>query len=350
MRKQLLFFCFIIFASLGLSAQDAHFSQNYATPMYVNPGLTGLYNGDIRMTATFRNQWASISTSAPYRTLAVSVDGKLTPDNGKKGWISGGLHILSDKAGLLNFSTNAIDVALALNTSIAESHFISFGLMAGINRKSFDFNTAEFGNQFNGIGYSSEIQSNEIFDSNGYTRFGLSGGGIYYYLKDNRTYWYVGGAAYNLVQSKKTFLGVGEEGLGMPSRISAQMGGSFKVHSRIDIVPGLYFVKQSIHLKTDLGTLVRYVIQNNSRSGIFRALSIGPWLRLTKGFESGMEMDALIIATRLDYDAWAFGLAYDFNISDLNNATNGKGGTELTVAYMPKIRVRKLAPTSCPRF
>ena len=350
MKKQLLLFFLILSASFGLQGQDPHFSQNYATPLYINPGLTGLYNGDVRMTATFRNQWSSISNSAGYRTLAVSVDGKLTPGDGKGSGISGGLHIMSDQAGLLNFSTNAIDVALALNTSLGDAHFLSLGVMAGVNRRSFDFSGAQFGNQFDGVGYSSEIQSNEVFENNSYSRMGLSGGLVYYYMQDNRTYWHAGAAAYNLIQTEKTFIGDGDEGLGIPSRLSAQFGASLRIADRADIVPGVYFIKQGVHYKADIGTLLRYVFMNNSRSGTFRAMSIGPWVRIVKDYIEGINTDALIIATRLDYDAWSFGIAYDFNISVLNTATNGKGGFELTTAYMPKIRVRKLAPTSCPRF
>ncbi|RYE11728.1 MAG: type IX secretion system membrane protein PorP/SprF, partial [Sphingobacteriales bacterium] len=36
---------------------DPHFSQYYANPLYLNPALTGVIDGDYRATVNFKQQW-----------------------------------------------------------------------------------------------------------------------------------------------------------------------------------------------------------------------------------------------------------------------------------------------------
>jgi len=94
----------------------------------------------------------------------------------------------------------------------------------------------------------------------------------------------------------------------------------------------------------------RYVLQHNDHSNVFRAFSIGPLLRVTQHFEKAIGLDALIVAAKVDYDDLSIGLSYDLNISELNNATSGKGGSEVSVVYTPKVRSKRASPVSCPRF
>jgi len=47
----------LLCASVVSNAQtDPHFSQYYAYPMWLNPGLTGAIDGDYRVTALYRDQ------------------------------------------------------------------------------------------------------------------------------------------------------------------------------------------------------------------------------------------------------------------------------------------------------
>ena len=73
------FFTIALLLSLGLlpallRAQDVHFSQQYAAPLFVNPAMTGLMQGDVRGSVIYRNQWASAMTGTPFRTIYGSAD------------------------------------------------------------------------------------------------------------------------------------------------------------------------------------------------------------------------------------------------------------------------------------
>jgi len=43
-----------------INAQDFHLSQTEASPMILNPALTGAFKGDHRLSIHQRNQWASV--------------------------------------------------------------------------------------------------------------------------------------------------------------------------------------------------------------------------------------------------------------------------------------------------
>ena len=57
-----------------LQAQDIHFSLYEETGQVINPGLTGIFTGDMRISTNFRSQWASLG--APYKTFAAAMDMK----------------------------------------------------------------------------------------------------------------------------------------------------------------------------------------------------------------------------------------------------------------------------------
>ncbi|WP_425273468.1 type IX secretion system membrane protein PorP/SprF [Pseudomonas morbosilactucae] len=72
MRKILVI---ILFCSPQLLlSQDFSFSQFYEMPMLRNPALSGIFNGDIRVSSVYRNQWGSISV--PFQTRAIGVEYK----------------------------------------------------------------------------------------------------------------------------------------------------------------------------------------------------------------------------------------------------------------------------------
>ncbi|MGH2553361.1 MAG: type IX secretion system membrane protein PorP/SprF, partial [Chitinophagaceae bacterium] len=54
------------------TAQDPNFSQFFASPMTLNPALTGKFDGVYRVAGNFRNQWPTINNA--YVTKTASID------------------------------------------------------------------------------------------------------------------------------------------------------------------------------------------------------------------------------------------------------------------------------------
>src|SRR3546814_14835028 len=61
----------------GAFAQDPHLSQYYSSPLFLNQALTGMFNGDFRLSGNQKTQWGSIPT--PSRPSVASLDTLLDP-------------------------------------------------------------------------------------------------------------------------------------------------------------------------------------------------------------------------------------------------------------------------------
>ena len=64
-------------------AQDPHFSQFFASPLTLNPALTGKFDGTLRAAGNYRNQWPAFNNVYTTSTLSVdfSILNKIIPEN-----------------------------------------------------------------------------------------------------------------------------------------------------------------------------------------------------------------------------------------------------------------------------
>ncbi|RYD92550.1 MAG: type IX secretion system membrane protein PorP/SprF [Sphingobacteriales bacterium] len=163
-------------AASQLQAQvDPHFSQYYAYPMWLNPALTGVINGDLRVNANFKNQWATINNA--YKTGAISVDMRPTEKIGV------GLNIINQAAGDAGYNYFAAygSFGYAIAVSNDGNKKLSFGVQAGVINRSFDMNRAQFGNQYDpSSGYNPNLPNFENFDGTNALVFDSSAGIFYY--------------------------------------------------------------------------------------------------------------------------------------------------------------------------
>src|ERR1700748_3390670 len=109
------FFCW----GPAANAQDPGFSQFYASPLTLNPALTGKFNGVVRVAGNYRNQWPAINNA--FITSTISVDAPIMtnklPDNDTWGI---GLMAMTDKtaSGVLN--SNFVSFSTAYHKSLDE--------------------------------------------------------------------------------------------------------------------------------------------------------------------------------------------------------------------------------------
>src|SRR5262245_20435253 len=62
----------LLFANSANAQVEPHFSQYYAYPMWLNPALTGAFDGDFRVTGIHRRQWGGLMQ--PFSTYGLSAD------------------------------------------------------------------------------------------------------------------------------------------------------------------------------------------------------------------------------------------------------------------------------------
>lgn len=171
--KSIIILFLLVVVTVQVKAQiDPHFSQYYAYPLWLNPALTGVINGDARVTANYRNQYPTINNA--YNTTALSADFKPTDKIGL------GINILDQAAGTAGYNYFSGYATLSYNIPVSNdgNQRLTFGLNAGVINRSFDPSKLQFGNQFNaGLeGYDAGMANTETFTNTHATVFDAGAG------------------------------------------------------------------------------------------------------------------------------------------------------------------------------
>ena len=97
---QLLVVLFIMM-SQQVFAQDMQFSQFYASPMNLNPAMTGVFEGDFRAVVNYREQYNSILDIHPFRTISAGFEKRFRIVNSD--YLSVGVTAMQDQSGVAGY-------------------------------------------------------------------------------------------------------------------------------------------------------------------------------------------------------------------------------------------------------
>jgi len=130
---------FLVPAGLSVFAQDHIYSQFFNSPLYLNPALTGQFQGDLRMNLIYRNQFTSVPGSLNY--ISASIDYNIPK-------FGGGVGLLFTRSGEGTAFLNTNNFSGTYSYSVGSQDFVlSFGLQAGITNRSINFGKLIFGDQ-----------------------------------------------------------------------------------------------------------------------------------------------------------------------------------------------------------
>src|SRR5215831_3195459 len=122
MGRLLLVFMFISALVLSSQAQDPNFSQFFASPLTLNPALTGKFDGSFRVAGNYRNQWPTINNA--FITYTASFDAGILkgtiPDFDQFGV---GVMAFSDKSGNGVLQNNYLALSTAYHKALDENGF-----------------------------------------------------------------------------------------------------------------------------------------------------------------------------------------------------------------------------------
>lgn len=307
---------------------DPHFSQYYANPLWLNPGLTGVINADARVNANYKSQWASVNNA--YQTAAISADFRPTDKLGV------GVTILNQTAGGHSYNHFQGYGALSYTVRVSQdgNQRLSFGMQAGVINRSIDMSDLQFGNQFvPGSGYDPSLGSMENFANNSRTVFDANAG-LFFYDGDplKKLNIFGGVSAGHLSRPRDPFSNVNNDKI--PVRYAIHGGMRIKAGNNFDVTPNaLYITQQQSSIKA-IGLYSELKFPND------KGLILGGMYR----FE-----DAAIANLGYRINNLIAGASYDFNTSSLNRATAGQGGIELSVSYVFRKKIREPEPV-CPRL
>ncbi|MBK9025576.1 MAG: PorP/SprF family type IX secretion system membrane protein [Saprospiraceae bacterium] len=335
MQKSLLLVILMTCAALVTRAQDIHFSQFYASPLNLNPALTGVMNCTDRLTMVYRNQWASVLKSNAFNTIGVSYDRKNTV--GRNDYWGFGVNLWADRAGELNFATVSPQIAASYSKKMGGSrksaHYLSFGVEGGASNRSIDFSLAKWGLQGKDGVHHPDFPSNENeanFDKSFW--FGeLSAGLLWFSTFDEDNSFYVGGAFSHITKPNQSFLVDGPD-VPLYGKITAHAGGDFAITDQLSLVPGVVTYFQGPSFQLNAGTSLRVWLDKSRWSR--QDIQFGIWTRISNHWQKALDADAIILSTRLDYNQFTIGFSYDLNISSLTPASNYNGAVEFSLGYL----------------
>ncbi len=340
-------------------AQDPRFSQYNASPLTLNPAMTGLFNGNYRVSAIYRSQWRSIlndEATPLFRTFSGAVDMRFGNIGNMGDAFGVGLAFLTDKAGEAQFGTNQLNLSFAYHKSLSKdgNQYLTLGIQAGAAQRGLNYNNLRFGNQFDGEGFNPTINPGEVIGDNQFMFFDVNAGLMYYYAsKKNKGRFnvYAGFAISHLNTPNMSFYE--GQNADLPMKYTGTAGAQLPLgkRSQVDLVPSLMVLSQGPAFEMNMGTMVKFFFDKSDPQG--NAFYVGPYYRIVgrdnvtdKG---GIASEALILAARLDFEGFNLGLSYDLNFSELTNATNTRGAFELSLAYVGGFG-KHASKTICPSF
>ncbi len=333
-RLQLILLLFITTTSV---AQDIHFSQFYASPLTLNPALTGINDCRYRISANYKNQWSSIPV--PFRTPSVSFDiNSLAPKFVKTGNLSAGLIVYNDRSGDGNLNNLSIAASggYMIHPDVNKKHSVSIGLQVGFTQKRVDPALLTFETQWDGSSFNQTLGNLENFNKTSFGYLNLHSGIFWAFNPSEKFKVFLGGAAFNVNQPKETFFN-SDNKLNMRTVIHG--GLQYALNEKMSLHPSFIHMSQAKSTETNIGVALSYLLQGNFNPRI----SFGAYYRIG---------DAIIPVVSMDYKNMRVGLSYDVNTSALNTASNYRGGLELSFNYTGCITsIIEVEPIQwCPRF
>ncbi len=342
-----------LLCSNTLFSQDVGFSQFYNQPLLRNPALAGIFTGDVRFTASYRNQWQSVVPN-PYRTFALSSDIKFplyVADYDVT--VTLGLQLLRDVAGTAQFSTTYALPAINGSIRVGENSFISGAFMGGLLQQRFDPTKLVLNDQFiagsNGS-FSIRPYSSQGFNKTNINCFDLSTGLSFNSSIGGQIDYYIGAGAFHVLNPTVGFFEGHQITLNKKIAINAGLSSAIGDADELTFY-GDYFgqFENRISLKpeyTGIGTfqaglLLSHAFVNSADEN--KAITAGVLYRLD---------DAIIPVLQLEISNLVIGASYDININKMVAASQSRGGFELTLSYSNFLNSRNsdLQNVVCPRF
>lgn len=318
-------------------AQDPNFSQFFASPLTMNPAMTGKFDGVFRFASNYRNQWPTINNA--YTTMTASLDMGIlknrVPDFDQFGI---GIMGYSDKAGDGALNSNYLGLSVAYHKALDENgyHQIGAGFQGTYMNKRLNTSKLLFEDQLTSSGFTGVTSESFSAQQVNLNYFDLNAGLIYNGTSNGYNNFYFGASMYHINRPKESF----QKGdFVLNARTTLQAGARIPVGSYNSLHVAANHSMQAKAHNTMLGGAFSLNVNNDEENPT--NFYLGSWYR----FE-----DAIIPYVGLEFGEWHFGASYDVNTSSLKPASNARGGVEISLIYIKKPTDPNAKKLNCPKF
>ena len=294
-RLPIFLFTFIMLIASSLFGQDAHYSQFYANPLYLNPAFAGTNNCP-RFSVNFRDQWPAIKGN--FISFSGSYDQHINALHGGFGALFSA-DLQGYNAGSSLISTYNASIIYNFRAQISHNFNLQFALQCGYLTSAIHWENLQFVSGSNANSYQSYYAPKSQFDA----AFGFVGYSPYLYF---------GVAMHHLFPTPVSFVKIMNSKFTTiwQPKITAHIGGKITISQKmraevnagdIFFYPNLVFISQG-----------KFNYLHEGFYFNFYPFTIGTWLR--HDFKS---LDALIISCGMEYKFLRVGYSYDFSLSKL---------------------------------
>ncbi len=301
MKKNIVsFVLFLSVCQIGFS-QDLTFSQFYEAPLLRNPALAGIFNGDIRVKANYRSQWASVTV--PYNTTAVSAEYKMPLNNAASDWMTFGLQVTNDVAGSIKLRKTSLLPVISFNKSLSQENdsYLSIAFIGGPT--STQFNPSKLST------YTDATLDPALANASGYTYWDMGAGLTYSSNYGDEIRYYVGAAMYHINNPKLNYAAGNTDASILGRKLAINGGITAQTSDNNKIIGYVDYFKQDANEQFLAGMLYGIELNKRYEDDKTLGLNLGAMFRWN---------DAIIPVVNLDIYDWSVGLSYDVNISRLN--------------------------------
>jgi type IX secretion system PorP/SprF family membrane protein len=331
--------CSIFFFSFFFCAvaQDPNFSQFFASPLTLNPAMTGKFDGLYRVAGNYRNQWPTFNNA--FTTYTTSVDmGILKNRIPATDQFGVGVMMFSDKSGNGILQNNYVSLSTAYHKGLDEdaAHQVGLGFQGSFVNKRLDVTRVVFEDQLRSDGFTGITSENFSQQQISVSYVDVNAGLFYNGTTDGFNNIYFGASMYHINRNKESFQN-GEYLL--EPRITLQAGGRVPAGEKNAFHFSANHSRQAGAVNTTFGGA--YGLNMTTYEAKPLTLYIGSWIRLK---------DAIIPYVGLEFGELHFGASYDVNTSTLKPGSNMRGGAEISLIYIRQPRDPNFKKLNCPKF
>lgn len=333
MNRVILYALSVAFTTMGAitgrAQVDPHFTQYYIHTSWLNPALTGLFDGNYRVAGIYRNQWGNVGS--PFSTMGASAE-TVTDKN-----INLGLNIINQKAGDGGYSYTTAYGNLnytGVRFGAQQYQHIAMAISMGFIQRKFNPSKLVFSDQWNPVTGTMRPTA-ETFNKTSSLKFDAGAGILYYDGKPGKkANIFAGFSASHITQPENEFSASGTEKI--PVRYTAHAGVRLLVNDMLTLTPNALYLDQGTAQEKMLGMYAQ----------LRAAATTDVMLGMNYRFK-----DAIAAHAGFTWNNLVLSVSYDINTSELGKMAGGANSFEISISYTG----RKKAKTPevefvCPRL
>jgi type IX secretion system PorP/SprF family membrane protein len=295
-----------------------------------------MFNGDYRIGAAYRSQWQTVPVS--YSTFSMSGEKRYRPKQLEKDMVGVGITFNSDRAGDARYGTTQLYASgsYIFLGKPDSSLIVTLGMNVGWCQVGFDYSKMTFDNQYDGLSYNKAISSGEQFNWTTRNFIDLSLGSVVQYILNKKHRFSYGLGLQHVTSPVISYQGNDQSRLDF--KFTNCLSYSTPIKENVDIIAEALFTKQGKYYELIPHVSLKYYFDKIDNKAVLGGVCF-------------RARDAVVFRLGYNYRTMQSGISYDINVSRFNTATNLRGGFEIFINYIIRVKPGFIARKRyCPVF